>query len=152
MQPEEFLKMLESASERLANADFSLVLEAAGVQFGEEIEGNFERQVDSQGMPWKPHSPRTIELHGVHPLLRLTYAMYQAATDLRNSAATVLIEDRMIRIGIDGNEIPYAWRQDEGAGRIPQREFYYLNEDSIAKVGAVIEEEAFEVIQSKVLM
>lgn len=150
MRLDEFVEMLGTANDRLERADFREALEGAGVQFGEEVEGNFQRQEDSDGVPWKPHAPLTIALYGVHPLLRLTYAMYAAATDLRNSAAIMLLEDRRITIGIDGNEIPYAFKQDEGFGNIPAREFFYLNEGSIERVGGVIEEEGFRVIDSYV--
>lgn len=150
MQMDEFLEMLGGAADRLDNADLRPALRAAGNQFGDEVAGNFQRQEDSSGNPWAPHAPLTIALHGVHPLLRLSYAMYRAATDLDAAAAVSLLEDRKITIGIDGNEIPYAWKQDEGAGRIPAREFFYLNGDSVERVGDVIEEAGFDVVNSYV--
>lgn len=150
MQLGEFVSMLESAPSRLAQANFSEVLTDAGKQFGVEIAGNFARNEDSTGVTWKPHAPLTIALHGVHPLLRLSYAMYRAATDLEAAAATSLVEERQITMGIDGSEIPYAWKQNEGAGRIPKREFFYLNGDSVDRVGEVIEESGLAVIESTV--
>lgn len=142
--------MLESAPRRLAQANFAPVLKDAGKQFGVEVAGNFDRNEGSDGVTWKPHAPLTIKLHGVHPLLRLSYAMYRAATDLEAAAATSLVEQRQITMGIDGNEIPYAWKQNEGFGRIPKREFYYLNGDSVERVGEVIEESALPIIESDV--
>lgn len=152
MQLAEFVDMLGGVERRLESADFRKALRAAGEQFAEEVAGNFERQEDSDGAPWKPHAPLTIALHGVHPLLRLTYAMYRAGTNLDNAASVVLIEDRKITVGIDGNEIPYANRQDQGGGNIPAREFFYLNEDGIERVGDVIEEAGFEVINTQVFL
>lgn len=150
MQMDEFLDMLGGAADRLAKADFRPALRAAGDQFGQEVATNFLREEDSEGNPWKPHAPLTIALHGEHPLLRLTYAMHRAATDLNAAAALSLVEDRKITMGIDGSEIPYAWKQNEGAGRIPAREFFYLNGDSVERVGDVIEAAGYEVVSTQV--
>jgi hypothetical protein len=150
MKMDEFLTMLATASDRLDKADFRPALRAAGEQFSDEVAGNFLREEDSDGNPWAPHAPLTIALHGVHPLLRLSYAMYRAATDLDAATALQLLEDRKITIGIDGNQIPYAWKQDEGAGRIPAREFFYLSGDSVERVGEAIEEAGFDVVNSYV--
>lgn len=151
MQLDEFVAMLDGANDRLDKASFREALERAGKQFGQEVQRNFERQEDSSGTPWKPHAPLTIALHGVHPLLRLTYAMYQAATDLDAAGSTKLLKERSIMVGIDGTEIPYAIKQDEGAGRIPAREFFYLSEEGAERVQEVIEEELGPIVEGFVL-
>lgn len=151
MNVDQFLTMLDTAGDRLERASFKEPLDKAGEQFSQEVAGNFERQEDSRGELWKPHAPLTIKIHGEHPLLRLSYDMYRAATDLSNAAAIKRVEDRSITLGIDGTEIPYASRQDQGGGRVPQREFFYLNAESIDRVGEVLEDAAQPIIEGFVL-
>jgi hypothetical protein len=134
------------AYSELESADYSEPLLESGKQFGKEVSGNFDRNEDFNGQPWKPHAPLTIKLHGEHPLLRLTYAMFNAAIDLQNSAAKYTLENNVITIGIDANQIPYANAQNEGFERIPQREFFYLNEDGQKAVGKVLEDSCFKIV------
>lgn len=147
IQFEDLASEVSGIVDRLERASFRDALVEAGKAFGEEVAGNFERNEDSEGQPWAPHAPLTVKLYGPHPLLRLTWAMHAAAIDLNNEAAKYLLEDRVITIGIDGNELPYAAVHDQGGGRIPKREFFYLNEQSQDRVGEVLEEECFKVVQ-----
>jgi hypothetical protein len=151
MDAEDFVTMLENAELRLAGASFRDALEDAGRAVNKAVEGNFDRQESSDGVPWAPHAPLTIALHGPHPLLRLTYDMFHAATNLDDPNAKKLVSDREIVFGVDGDAIPYARKQQSGAGRIPAREFFYLNE---ADSGAVTERFAAgaeQVIEREVL-
>ena len=150
MDMQELVAVLGDAPRRLAESSFRGALDEAVDQFGNEIADNFLRAEDVGGSPWPEHAPLTVMLYGVHPLLRLTYKMYGAAIDADDPNALKILEDRRVTIGIDGTAIPYAWKQDEGAGRIPKREFFYLNDDGVERVGKIIEEAGFDVINAYV--
>lgn len=151
MFAEDFVKLLEGADQRLEDASFTDPLEDAADQFGLEVTKNFERQEDSSGQPWLPHSPKTIRLHGEHPLLRLTWTMYAAAIDPNDSNSKKIVQPREVVFGIDGTKVPYAKRQNEGGGRVPQREFFYLTKDGEGEVKDVLAESAFVIIDGEVL-
>ena len=150
MDLRDFIAELQAAPSRIERLDCRDALLPAADQFGQEIDGNFRREQDSNGADWLPHSPVTIALHGEHPLLRLSYAMYSAAVDYRNPASYHELSSQAITIGIDGNDIPYANRQDQGGGNVPQREYFYLNEDSQEIVRQVIDEALFPLIERRV--
>lgn len=151
MDVAEFLSELDSAQRRIRIVELDGPLVEAGKQFGKEVADNFQRQVGSDGSVWPPHATLTVKLHGPHPLLRLSYRMYRAATDLNDSAAKKVLSRRSITLGINGDEIPYAAVQDQGGGRIPQREFFYLSEDGQERVREVIEEAAYPIVVERVL-
>jgi len=150
MSPEDFIGLLGDIPGRLEQASFREPLNQAGYEFGEQVGQNFSRQVSSDGSPWPPHAPLTVRLHGPHPLLRLTWAMYAAATNPDDSAAKKILEDRQITLGIDGNEIPYAVKQNEGEGRIPQREFFYLSEEGEVAVRDILADASGPIMDKEV--
>ena len=157
MSPEEFLSLLASVPAKLDAVSLRVPLKQAAYEVGEQVSQNFQRQVSGDGSPWPPHAPLTIKLYGPHPLLKLTTAMYAAATDPDDPGGKLLLEDRQITFGIDGTEIPYAKVQNEGGvgdegNRIPQREFFYLTSDGEQEVhdifaqaaGPAVEKELFK--------
>lgn len=141
MSPEDFLELLSEAPAKIESIGLPGPLKEAAYETGEQIGQNFQRQQNADGSPWPPHAPLTAKLHGPHPLLKLTWDMYGAATDPDDPHGKLLAEDRQITFGIDGNEIPYAKVQNEGGrgdsgNRIPKREFFYLTEGA----GQVVED------------
>jgi hypothetical protein len=139
MSPEDFLQLLAEVPAKLDAMPMRDPLKQASYEVGEQVGQNFQRQVGADGSPWPSHAPMTVALHGEHPLLKLTYAMYDAATDPDDPSGKLLLEDRQITFGIDGTEIPYAQLQNEGGAgesgnRIPQREFFYLTEQGAEDV------------------
>ena len=127
MNVKQFVSMLGKASrygwanQRGAVADLS-------VEFQQAQEENFNRAEDSSGTPWKEHAPMTIALHGPHPLLILTGAMKTAAMGGRGSSFSIKAGPRKTTcvVSISKNAIPYAWKHQHGAGRIPRRQFFYM--------------------------
>lgn len=117
---------------RAAKQDFSKqedALRGAADAFQESQFTNFAAKEDSDGVPWKPHAPLTIALYGVHPLLRLEGIMKEAATGGSGSFQTVSIGRKVsrIQVGISKVAVPYAKTHQDGRGRIPRRQFYYLH-------------------------
>lgn len=156
MSPEDFLTLLSKVPAKLERVALPDPLKQASYEVGEQVGQNFQRQVGPDGSAWKPHAPLTIKLHGPHPLLKLTGAMYAAATDPDDPNGKLIVEDRQLTMGIDGTEIPYAKVQNEGGigdsgNHIPQREFFYLTtegadqvEDTFADAaGPLVEMELF---------
>lgn len=151
MFAEEFAQMLDAAPGKLADASFRGPLEQSAKLAGKAVEGNFVREEDRDGNPWKPHAALTIALYGEHPLLRLSYDMFHAATDPDDPNAKKIVGDRDIVFGIDGTEIPYARKQQSGSGRIPAREFFYLREEDQEAMRDQLAEDARPIIERDVL-
>ena len=128
MLVEDFLMRLDSAPQRLARTSYRDEFDLLAHDASRMIEGNFVREEDSDGNHWAPHAPATIAKHGVHDLLRLTGAMYAAAINPDDLRAVKELDDRGVTFGVSGTDIPYADIQNEGGGRIPQREYMYLRD------------------------
>ncbi len=147
-----FLNMLSRAPSELRNADYSGPLNTGAQVVGELVSDNFARQEGSVGDTWLPHSPTTIKIHGPHPLLRLTWTMYAAATNPDDPKAKKLVSEREIVFGIDGTEIPYAITQQKGGGRIPQREFFYVRDQDVVHVSDAMTPGLKEILVTEVLV
>lgn len=150
MYAEDFVELLERVPEKLASASYREALEQTSYEVAERMGENYVRQEDSSGNPWPPHAPLTVKLHGVHPLLKLSHAMYAATINPDDPNAKKTLGDREVVFGVDGNELPYATKQNEGAGRIPRREFFYLRSDAVdgvvdkfASLAGVVVEDVF---------
>ncbi len=138
MELEEFADELLKIPERMAALSFRDTLEDAANEASESIGNNFQRCEDSNGNPWPPHSPTTIRLHGPHPLLKLTWTMYHAATNIDDPNAIKRLEDRSIVFGISGSGVPYVNKQNEGEGIIPRREFFYIGIHELPRIDRVV--------------
>lgn len=152
MEPEDFLTLLAEVPQKLETISLRDPLKQASYEVGEQVGQNFQRQVNEDGSPWPPHAPLTVKLYGAHPLLKLTLAMYGAATDPDDPHGKLLLEDRQITFGIDGTEIPYAKVQNEGGIResgnqIPQRDFFYLTEEGEQDVHDIFAQAAGPVVE-----
>ena len=128
MLVEEFLERLDQAPARLARVSYRDELELLAHDACRMVEGNFTREEDSDGNHWAEHAPATIAKHGVHELLRLSYDMFKAAVNPEDLNAVMELTDREVTFGVSGAAIPYASIQNEGGGKIPQREYFYLRE------------------------
>ena len=127
MKVQQFVAMMKRAS-RYGFAKQSKAIEQAGKDFQAAQAGNFDRAEDANGRPWKEHAPLTIALHGPHPLLILSGAMKRAATGGAGSVIKVKAgaKESTVVVSISNSTIPYAWKHQHGAGRIPRRQFFYL--------------------------
>jgi hypothetical protein len=150
MEPEEFVRMLENLHGRLAAASYRDALDAGARQVGEIVGDNMLRAEDSSGTPWPPHAPLTVQLHGPHPLLRLTWTMYAAATNPDDPNASRTLADREVLFGIDGTAIPYAATHQRGEGRVPQREFFYVRNTDEPRVEVAMIESITEIVERAV--
>ncbi|MCR9295578.1 MAG: hypothetical protein NXI32_22910 [bacterium] len=150
MDAYEFANLLGAASGKLERESFKDPLEQAARSCAEFVGDNFQRQQAESGESWLPHAPLTIKLHGEHPLLRLTWTMYAAATNIDDPKAKKIIGDREIVFGIDGTEIPYARTQQSGEGRVPAREFFYVRDEDMLQVMDVFAEAAMPIINQRV--
>lgn len=104
------------------------------------VGGNFDRAEDDTGAPWKEHSPMTIALHGVHPLLILSGKMKEAAS---GGAGAKRIKDfdrsrTIMKLGMGGGKKLGYWRSHQygdPARRVPKRKFFYLHQ---SERGAIV--------------
>lgn len=104
---------------------------AAADKVFESVGGNFDRAEDAGGEAWPAHSPVTIAMHGVHPLLILSGRLKRAAT---GGSESVRIKNfprgkTVYGLGVSPS-IPY-WRVHQkgsaGPPRIPRRQYFYLS-------------------------
>lgn len=104
-------------------------IKAGEDEFLSGIDENFARQEDPDGIRWKEHSPVTIMLHGVHPLLILSGRMKAAATG-GTGAVRILKSDSkrmVVQLGISSQVITYYKHHQYGTRKIPRRRFYFLH-------------------------
>lgn len=134
IQAAEIHKTIPQAIAALNSLDCSAGLAAAGKIFREGIAENFSRESDSFGAIWPP---RKDDLP--HPLLRLTYAMYNAATGDGEGSITN-IGQQSAEFGIDLGAVPYARRQNFGdaLANLPAREFFYAMDEVEEAIGEAI--------------
>lgn len=137
MSPETFASLLRQA------ADFNWhdqpeSLDVASDEFLDGIGDNFAKKEDSAGAKWPPHSPVTVAMYGVHPLLVLHTPMSVAAMGGANSVRIVRRANQRLTVGlgISSAAIPYFRTHQHGDPdrNIPQREFYYLSRGNRPKV------------------
>jgi hypothetical protein len=133
MTPEAFRDMCYEMADTCENGDLSDELRGTVPSFHNGFLGNFIRRQDPRGVPWAPHAPLTIRLHGVHPLLILSGAMLAVSGDEGSAGNITRVTDRgrRLELGIDGATIPYAITHQEGSDRVPQREFLYANDETV---------------------
>ena len=127
MNVKQFVAMLGRAS-RYGWANQHDAAAMAGIEFQEAQGENFDRAEDASGKPWKEHAPLTIALHGPHPLLILSGDMKRAAMGGEGSAIKIKAGKKGTTcvVSISKSAIPYAWKHQHGAGRIPRRQFFYM--------------------------
>lgn len=151
MTPSEFADMLESVPSRIRTADYRRPLKAVAREVGHSVEGNFARQESSEGVQWDEHAPLTIKLHGPHPLLRLSYAMFNASTNPDDPNAKLDVSNNEMAFGVDEAALPYARKQNAGAGRIPAREFFYVRDSEQPRLEDAFRGETDRIIENEVL-
>lgn len=142
MLVDEFLTRLDEAPARLARVSYRDEMDLLAHDASRMIEGNFTREEDSEGNHWLPHSPVTTAKHGEHDLLRLSYDMFSAAVNPDDGNAVKELGDREVTFGVDGTVIPYARAQNQGYGRIPAREYFYLRARDLEAVMELFERRA----------
>lgn len=124
-------------------------IESAGELFLENIGGNFDRKEDASGAAWPAHSPVTIAMYGVHPLLILSERMKTAATGGAGSVTkTTSSTGKTVKsFGISKASIPYFRVHQHGYKRIPKRQYYYLHSSARPVVVAKLRDMSREKIK-----
>ena len=106
------------------------------------VQQNFDTASTASGEAWAPHAPATVARHGPHPLLILSGAMKQAATESGAAGNYEEVDDRTLVVGLDMSHVngfDYASAQQFGTSTIPSREFFALSDwaiESISRVAA----------------
>jgi hypothetical protein len=135
MDVDAFIGHLEAFDQQLDNDPFQQPLEKCLELFHEGVRKNFEQTIDSRGSLWPPRKDNLP-----HPLLILTTAMHQAATERSASGSLAKIADREFEAGVDGSVIEYAAYQQFGTRVIPPREYLYASEATLLKFDQVVRE------------
>lgn len=96
---------------------------------------NFAAMKDSQGAPWPPRKDNLT-----HPLLRLTTAMYGAATQPGAAGHISAASAEALKTGIDISAIRYARAQNKGYAprNLPPREFMYVGDQVVEKIQVIL--------------
>lgn len=138
MLAEEFATMLEALPQRLESANYREPLEQTSMEIRESIGQNYIRMEDRHGRKWKPRKAkkRYGQKEHEHPLLRLTWAMWEASVGGENSFE--ILDTNHMEFGIRGDGVPYASIQNDGFSdqhmKIPAREYFYLHRNDRDKV------------------
>ncbi len=117
----------------------------------DNIDSNFHQQQTASGEPWPPHAPATVARYGVHPLLILEGHLQEAALGGANSVREIRDGNTLV-LGVDADQIEYAHVQNDGSldGRIPQREYMAISEDTAQQCAEVAAELGQEHFLSKI--
>ena len=121
---------VEQTIGRLQSFDFAPVFESVLDILHEGFASNFDQTRAPYGQ-WPPHSPMTIALHGVHPLLILTGAMKAAVTQSGSSDRIEEITQTEAIIGTSLFYAPYQQYGTSGPRPIPARPFLWLEGDYV---------------------
>lgn len=117
----------------------------------EAVGENFDRAEDASGAAWPEHSPVTIAMHGVHPLLILSRRLKNAATGGSEAVRRKSFANKRTVYGIGVSpSIPY-WRVHQrgssGPPRIPRRQYFYLNRRARPGVVAFLRQQVVKKIR-----
>lgn len=104
---------------------------------------NFAAMKGSDGSPWPPRKDSSE-----HPLLRLTRAMYGAATEPGAAGHISASSAEALKTGIDIEAIKYARAQNKGYAprNLPPREFMYVGDETVEKIQLILWNAAAEQI------
>lgn len=136
--------------DNLETCDLRPAFEAIVDDFGTAINENFEETKGPNGLIWAPHAPLTIQLYGVHPLLKLFNVMHPAVTRRFTEGRIEEIDLRKMTIGTD---LWYAARQQYGQDygpRIPARPFLWLPGEWIERLAVKFSREVFDIVTKDV--
>lgn len=100
---------------------------------------NFAAMKGSDGSPWPPRKD-----NAEHPLLRLTKAMYGAATTPGAAGHITAATAQALKTGIDIGAIRYARAQNLGfpQNNLPPREFMYIGDEVLGNIQVLLWDEA----------
>jgi len=104
---------------------------------------NFAAMKGADGAPWPPRKD-----NAEHPLLRLTRAMYGAATEPGAAGHISAASAEALKTGIDIGAIRYARAQNLGYAphNLPPREFMYASDEIVGKIQTILWNAAAEQI------
>lgn len=130
----------EALANSLERYDAGRIWPAVVEIFHRGEEQNFQEQKSAAGIPWPPRKDSLP-----HPLLRLSYAMFGAATGL-GRGGFMRSTSRTATVGINLDDIPYARAQNFGnaysvGGRswyLPPREYFYASEQTINRMAEAL--------------
>ena len=100
---------------------------------------NFLAMQASDGSPWAPRKDAKT-----HPLLKLTSAMYGAATSPGAAGHISAASADQLKFGIDVGAIKYARAQNKGylPRNLPPREYMYVSDQVLSQVQLILWNEA----------
>jgi hypothetical protein len=124
-------------------------INTASDMFLENISANFERKEDASGTSWPEHSPVTVAMYGVHPLLQLSGRMKAAATGGAGAMEKTTVQSgKSVKyLGISKSTIPYFRVHQHGYKRIPKRQYYYLHSSARPAILTKMREKCMEKIK-----
>lgn len=116
----------------------------------EGVAQNFGRRADSAGVAWPERKPGS----GKHPLLRLSYDLYQAAATHGGAGQVERLDARQSNLGVSLDVIPYARAQNLGhtyvvgtrSWVLPPREYFYVLDATLGRCDELIAKYALATI------
>lgn len=140
---QELVTMLEDMVRPLEQPQIKQPTWESVINILQEMEqGFFASSSGPDGSPWAPNRPYTQQKKGHGIILRETFELENSltktsATSIRNIQPTSLDF---------GTNRPWAWIHQEGAGKIPQRMFIGMTEDSLTDVLDVVADAAVQMM------
>jgi hypothetical protein len=136
---EAFIDMLNEMVAPLKNPVFTIQTWQEVIDVLQEMErGYFASSAGPNGDPWAPNRPYTVKKKGHGIILRETYEL-EASLIGNNGASVRKIEPTKLEFG---TERAWAWKHQEGSGRIPQRMFIGMNDQGMEDVLDVVADAA----------
>jgi hypothetical protein len=112
------------------------------------IQRNYDEGGTADGQAWPAHAPSTVKRYGPHPLLILTGKMKAATLD-PGSGHIENITGGTLTFGVSGDLPEHPWVHQEGSkdGRVPQRQFVALDNETVDKCVELIADDLLSVFK-----
>jgi phage virion morphogenesis protein len=140
--PESFADMVRDLPRAIV-ADLSAdAEEKVAEEFRQIQRENFLSEQDESGTGWAPRARRYP-----HPPLRKTLAMFNATTQKGAPGNIQYSSSNQLTLGLSSETVKYARRHQYGVGRMPRRQFFYVNRAKRTRLQKPVRNSARQIIE-----
>lgn len=126
-----FVDMMNEMVAPLKNPVFTVQMWQQVIDVLQEMErGYFASSAGPDGEPWAPNRPFTVKKKGHGIILRETYEMEASLIGVSGTSVRKISGSNLEF----GTNRAWAWKHQEGYGRIPQRMFIGMNDQGMKDV------------------
>jgi phage gpG-like protein len=136
---EAFASMLEDMAAPLRDPVLSVPTWQSVIDVLQEMErGFFASSAGPNGEPWAPLKPYTVKKKGHGIILRETYELESSLIGVSGTSIRE-IQPKQLEFGTNR---AWAWKHQEGFGRIPQRMFLGMTDEATEEVVDIVADAA----------